>query len=76
MLLIQHGGAMCLGPSRDTPKTLTVYEPANSYIATMPDGIKVPALLPISHAPAAASACPFTLVSENWQVVASNLYDV
>jgi len=32
MLLIQHGGTMCLGPSIGTPKTLTVYELANSYI--------------------------------------------
>ena len=76
MLLLQCGSAMCLGPSRGTPKTLMVYEPSNSYIATAPDGIKVSAPFPISLTPAAASACPFTPVSENWQVVAAfSLHD-
>src|SRR5260370_14707397 len=35
------------------------HEPANSYIATMPDGTEVPALLPISCAPCCCICLPF-----------------
>ena len=73
MLLIQCGGTMCLDPSRGMPKTLMLYELANSYITTMLDGIEVSAHLPISPTPVIASACPFMPMSEIWQVVTLKL---